>query len=137
MIIIDEEHDGSFKQQEGFKYSARDLAIFRAKKENIPIILGSATPSLESIHNAQLEKYKQLKLVNSASNTPMSSRCVIDTSNQRLINGISKPLMAKIEEQLSKDKQVLVFINRRGFAPTLSCQNCGWVAECRSCQSQK
>ena len=137
MIIIDEEHDGSFKQQEGFKYSARDLAIFRAKKENIPIIIGSATPSLESIQNAQLKKYKLLKLVNSASNTPMSSKCVIDISNQRLISGISKPLMAKIEEQLNKDKQVLVFINRRGFAPALSCQNCGWVAECKSCQSQK
>ena len=137
LIIIDEEHDGSFKQQEGFKYSARDLAIFRAKKENIPIILGSATPSLESIQNVEVKKYKQLKLVNSASNTPMPSRYLIDTSHQRLTSGISQPLLAKIEKQLNKNKQVLVFINRRGFAPALSCQNCGWVAECRSCQSQK
>ena len=137
LIIIDEEHDGSFKQQEGFKYSARDLAILRAKKENIPIILGSATPSLESIQNVQAKKYQQLSLVNSASNIPMPSRYLIDTSNQRLTNGISQLLMAKIEKQLKNEKQVLVFINRRGFAPALSCQNCGWVAECKNCQSQK
>ena len=137
IIIVDEEHDISFKQQEGFKYSARDLAIFRAKKKNIPIILGSATPSLETLRNVQSGKYKQLPLLKTAVDTPLPSRLLIDTSKQTLTHGLSETLLAKIKKHLDAKKQVLVFINRRGFAPALSCQNCGWVAECNNCMSQK
>ena len=137
IIIVDEEHDSSFKQQEGFKYSARDLAILRAKKGSIPIILGSATPSLETLQNVHAKKYKQLSLLKTAADTPLPSRLLIDTSKQRLIHGLSETLLAKIKKHLDAKKQVLVFINRRGFAPALSCQNCGWVAECNNCMSQK
>ena len=137
IIIVDEEHDSSFKQQEGFKYSARDVAILRAKKGNIPIVLGSATPSLETLQNVHAKKYKQLSLLKTAVKTPPPSKLLIDTSKQRLTHGLSEALLAKIEKHLDAKKQVLIFINRRGFAPALSCQSCGWVAECNNCMSQQ
>ena len=137
IIIVDEEHDLSFKQQDGFKYSARDLAILRAKTVNIPIILGSATPSLETLQNVHTKKYDQLTLLKTAVNSPLPHRLLIDTSKQRLTHGLSEPLLEKIKKHLDAKKQVLIFINRRGFAPAISCQSCGWVAECENCVSQK
>ena len=137
IIIVDEEHDNSFKQQDGFRYSARDLAILRAKERTIPVLLGSATPSLETLQNVCAKKYKQLSLTKPAGNAGASTKIVIDTSKQKLIGGLSQQLLSKIEQHLDARKQVLIFINRRGFAPTLSCQNCGWVAECINCSAQK
>ena len=137
IIIVDEEHDNSFKQQDGFRYSARDLAILRAKEKTIPVLLGSATPSLETLQNVCAKKYKQLPLTKPAGNAGASTKIVIDTSKQKLIGGLSQQLLSKIEQHLDARKQVLIFINRRGFAPTLSCQNCGWVAECINCSAQK
>jgi len=136
IIVIDEEHDNSFKQQEGFKYSARDVAIMRAREEQIPIILGSATPSLESLQNTIAKKFVRLCLDYRAGKAIASTKTIIDTTNQNLDNGFSEQLLYKIEQHLASKKQVLVFINRRGFAPTLTCQKCGWVAECDNCASQ-
>ncbi|MDB3991901.1 primosomal protein N' [Gammaproteobacteria bacterium] len=136
IIVVDEEHDSSFKQQEGFKYSARDIAIMRAREEKIPIILGSATPSLESLQNTIAKKFVHLCLDHRAGGAVASSKTIVDTANQNLDNGFSEQLLYKIEQHLASKKQVLVFINRRGFAPTLTCQKCGWVAECENCDSQ-
>ena len=136
IIVVDEEHDNSFKQQEGFKYSARDIAIMRAREEKIPIILGSATPSLESLQNTIAKKFVHLCLDHRAGKAVASSKTIVDTANQNLDNGFSEELLYKIEQHLASEKQVLVFINRRGFAPTLTCQKCGWVAECENCASQ-
>ena len=136
IIVVDEEHDSSFKQQEGFKYSARDIAIMRAREEKLPIILGSATPSLESLHNIVTKEFVHLSLTNRAGKAIEPTKIIIDTINKRLENGLSEQLLYKIEQHLAAKKQVLVFINRRGFAPTLSCQKCGWIAECKNCISQ-
>ena len=135
IIIVDEEHDSSFKQQEGFKYSARDIAVVRAREENLPVILGSATPSLESLQNTATRKSVHLTLTHRAGNASISTKTIIDTNNQYLENGFSEQLLYKIERHLADKKQVLVFINRRGFAPVLNCQKCGWVAECNNCIS--
>lgn len=133
LIIVDEEHDGSFKQQDGFRYSARDLAVIRARSENVCVLLGSATPSLESIHNANTQKFTHLKLKHRAGSAQPATMELIDVSEQSLECGFSEQLLYKIETHLKNDSQILVFINRRGYAPVLSCQSCGWIAECDSC----
>ena len=133
IIIIDEEHDSSYKQQEGWRYNARDLAIIRAKIENIPIILGSATPSLETINNAQNHKYQQLKLTQRAGNAKLAKQSILDIRGMALTSGLSQPLIARIKKHLDNNNQVMLFLNRRGFAPLIICHDCGWIAECPRC----
>ncbi|MGP1956957.1 MAG: primosomal protein N' [Arsenophonus sp. NC-PE1-MAG3] len=133
LIIIDEEHDNSYKQQDGWRYHARDLAVFRAKKENIPIIMGTATPSLESLYNVEKGKYHRLDLTKRAGNAKLASQHLVDLKGQPLKYGMSKPLINRIEDHLSENNQVILFLNRRGYSPTLICHDCGWIAECSRC----
>lgn len=134
LIVIDEEHDGSFKQQEGWRYHARDLAVVYAKLLNIPILLGSATPSLESLNNVKLGKYQHLILQKRAGNSTALQQFVIDLKHQRIQNGLSDALANKMQEHLQQGNQVLLFLNRRGFAPVLFCHECGWIATCQHCE---
>jgi primosomal protein N' (replication factor Y) (superfamily II helicase) len=136
LIIVDEEHDSSFKQQDGFRYSARDLAVMRAREEKIQVILGSATPSLESLHNARTKKFLHLKLSTRAADAKPAAMEVMDISEQHLEEGFSEALLFRIQKHLANNGQVLVFINRRGFAPVLNCNNCGWICECEHCLSR-
>jgi primosomal protein N' (replication factor Y) (superfamily II helicase) len=136
LIIIDEEHDNSFKQQDGFRYSARDLGVMRARREKLPIILGSATPSLESLHNARNGRYTHLHLTMRAGKAQMPRFILVDTNSQRLADGFSDAMLDGIRVHLQRGNQVLIFINRRGFAPVLQCQDCGWAAECRHCDAR-
>ncbi|MEC4749991.1 primosomal protein N' [Methylomicrobium sp. Wu6] len=135
LIILDEEHDTSFKQQEGFRFSARDVAVVRGKLLNIPVLLGSATPSLESLYNAQSGRYRLLQLPNRAGNASAPRVRLLDIRNKALHEGISAALLAEIRQTLDKNEQVLLFLNRRGFAPTLICHDCGWVARCVHCDA--
>ena len=136
LIVIDEEHDSSFKQQDGFRYSARDLAVSRARQESICIVLGSATPSLESLHNAQSNKFVHLHLTQRTGIDQSSKMEVIDVSSEAMVEGFSEQLLYRIRKHIQQDNQVLVFINRRGFAPILNCQTCGWICECENCITQ-
>ena len=138
LIVVDEEHDPSFKQQDGVRYSARDLAVFRARQRNIPIVLGSATPSLESWANATdtrtPARYTLLTLHERAvenARLPVVQR--IDTRQERLQDGLSGVLLAAIEKRLARGEQSLVFLNRRGYAPVLTCTQCGWTSRCQRC----
>jgi primosomal protein N' (replication factor Y) len=134
LIIVDEEHDSSFKQQDGLRYSARDVAIFRANQRGVPIVLGSATPSLESYHNAQSGRYQMLKLSGRAlpeARLP-TVRCI--NINQTVMHhGISENLLREIGLRLERKEQSLLFINRRGYAPVLMCTGCGWLSDCKHC----
>jgi len=132
-IIIDEEHDNSYKQQEGWRYHARDLAIFRAREENIPIVMGSATPALETLYNVQLGKYRQLTLSKRAGNATVANHYLIDIKGLYLKVGLSKPLLEQMKNHLKAKNQVMLFLNRRGYAPALLCHACGWIAECQRC----
>lgn len=136
LIVIDEEHDSSFKQQDGFRYSARDLGVIRAQSETIPIVLGSATPSLESLHNALSGRYQHLRLTRRPGNARLPVTRLIDTGQQTLEDGFSPALLQAIRQHVTNGNQVLVFINRRGFAPVLQCRDCGWTAECRHCDAR-
>lgn len=133
VIIIDEEHDSSYKQQEGWRYHARDLAVFRAREENIPIIMGSATPALETLHNAQSGKYRMLMLNKRAGNASTALQQLIDLKGVKVAGGLSPALIAKMRQHLNANNQVLLFLNRRGFSPALMCHDCGWIAECQRC----
>lgn len=133
IIIIDEEHDKSYKQNEGWGYHARDLAVYRAKEENIPIIMGSATPSLETLYNVQIEKYRQVRLLNRAGNAKPAVQHLIDLKGLVLTVGISQPLLERIKNHIKANNQVMLFLNRRGYAPVLLCHECGWIAECLRC----
>lgn len=135
LIIIDEEHDLSLKQQEGFRYHARDLAIKRAALEHCPILLGSATPSLESLYNALQGRFSHLLLHNRAGGQAMPTLELINLKQQQLQFGLADSSIRQIRQQLSLGKQVMLFLNRRGFAPALSCQECGWLTECRRCSA--
>lgn len=134
LILVDEEHDASFKQQDGLRYSARDVAIFRANQCGVPIVLGSATPSLESYFNAQSGRYQLLKLTQRASAQAQlpQVRCV-NIKQVPLTDGLSAELLAAISERLLRQEQSLIFINRRGYAPVLMCTACGWVSNCTHC----
>ncbi|WP_339515963.1 primosomal protein N' [Pseudomonas sp. RL_15y_Pfl2_60] len=136
LIIIDEEHDASYKQQEGLRYHARDLAIVRAHQENIPIVLGSATPSLESLHNANIGRYALLRLNQRAGSAKAPKFLRLDVKSLPLDSGISGPMQQAIRKTLEAGQQVLVFLNRRGFAPTLLCHDCGWLSECPRCDAR-
>ncbi|MGZ8216920.1 primosomal protein N' [Methylomagnum sp.] len=135
LIVLDEEHDTSFKQHDGFRYSARDVAVMRANLLNIPVLLGSATPSLETLHNARLGRYHWLRLPERAGGAAEPTFRLLDIRGQRLTEGISGRLAADIKETLARGEQALLFVNRRGFAPTLICHACGWVAQCRHCDA--
>ncbi|MGB0466404.1 MAG: primosomal protein N' [Pontibacterium sp.] len=135
IIIVDEEHDASFKQQDGYRYSARDLAIARARREQIPVVLGSATPSLETLHNAQTGRYQWSRITERAGNASAPGFELLDIRHEPLQAGLSAPLIKRIGATLAAGTQVLVFINRRGFAPTLTCHDCGWIADCNRCDA--
>ena len=135
LIIIDEEHDGSLKQQDGFRYHARDVAVLRAHEEKVPIILGSATPSLETINNAQQKRYAHLRLTQRAGHAKPAKHVIIDVKGLPLKAGLSAPLISMMREQLQAGQQVLLFLNRRGFAPALMCHECGWLAHCARCDA--
>jgi len=135
LIILDEEHDTSFKQQEGFRYSTRDVALVRAKMLNIPVIMGSATPSLESLHNAAKKRYHLLHLPQRAGRAVAPELCLIDIRNKKMHEGLSEALLREIGKTLVRKEQVLLFLNRRGFAPVLTCHRCGWVARCQRCDA--
>lgn len=133
LVIVDEEHDTSYKQQEGLRYSARDLAIWRGHDLGIPVVLGSATPSLESWHHAQSGRYLLLTLPQRARATTPPNIELIDTRRQKLEHGFAPSLLQAIEATLGQHQQVLVFLNRRGYAPVLQCGSCGWVSQCARC----
>jgi len=135
MLIIDEEHDTSFKQQDGFRYSARDLAIWRAHHNNIPVVLGSATPSGESLYNVARGRFSLLQLTERAGGAQSPQLQLLDVRAQPMHEGLSDRLLQRIQQHLDKQNQVLLFLNRRGFAPTLMCHDCGWIATCQRCDS--
>lgn len=133
VIIIDEEHDSSYKQKEGWRYHARDLAVLCAKIENIPIVLGSATPALETLYNVQRGKYRQLTLSQRAGASKPAVMHLIDLKGIQLKIGMSPLLLKSIQNHLQHSNQVMLFLNRRGYAPVLLCHECAWIAECHSC----
>jgi len=133
LIVVDEEHDASYKQHEGVRYSARDLAVWRARQRGVPVVLGSATPSLESWHAADSGRYRRVELVNRAVAASLPSVRPVDVRRETLQNGVSEHLLRAIELRLKRGEQSLVFLNRRGYAPVLSCPSCGWVSRCPHC----
>jgi primosomal protein N' (replication factor Y) len=135
LVIVDEEHDASFKQQDGLRYSARDVAVFMARQRRVPIVLGSATPALESYHNARSGRFGHLHLSTRPAASPPQIR-LIETRAARQTHGMSEPLLQAIRERLLRGEQSLVFLNRRGFAPALVCGACGWVAQCGRCAAR-
>lgn len=136
LIIIDEAHDASFKQQDSLRYHARNVAIKRAQSTNIPIILGSATHNLETLYNAQLNRFKLLHLHQRAGIATTPSFQLLDIRNHYLKEGISPQIIDTIEKTLARKEQVLIFLNRRGYAPALICHHCGWIAECTRCDAK-
>ena len=136
LIIIDEEHDSSYKQQDGFRYSARDVAIKRAAMAPCPILLGSATPSLETLNNAMQGRYQHLKLVKRATGAQQPTFQIVDVRHASMEDGLSPTLMSAIGKEILNGNQVLVFINRRGFSPMLMCHDCGYVAQCQNCDAR-
>jgi len=137
LIGVDEEHDGSFKQLDGIRYHARDFALYRAKALGIPVVLGSATPSLETLANAQSGRYRHLQLRQRAGEARPPSVRVVDVRKRPLQAGLSPELLAEVERELVAGGQVLVFRNRRGYAPVLLCHDCGWSACCDRCSTDE
>ena len=135
LIVVDEEHDSSFKQSDGFRYSARDLAVVRARQRGVPIVLGSATPALETYHNAASGRYALARLPSRINNTLPRIAC-INTRDVKLDNGLAPSLLAAIGERLLHREQCLVFINRRGYSPVLMCHDCGWLSGCHRCSAK-
>ena len=135
LIVVDEEHDSSFKQQDGFRYSARDLAVYRARQLCIPVVLGSATPSLESLANTQAGRYQHVHLTRRAGLGQTPHWSLVDIRGQKLTGGFSDPTLKIMETHLASDGQILVYLNRRGFARSLLCPDCGWIATCTPCES--
>ncbi len=135
LFIVDEEHDASFKQQEGFRYSARDLLVMRARQAGVPVVLGSATPALESLHNAAAGRYLRLTLPERAGSANHPKLHILDVRHRPLEGGLSDPLIARMGQHLEAGGQVLIFINRRGYAPVLLCHECGWVSRCSRCDA--
>jgi primosomal protein N' (replication factor Y) len=136
LIVVDEEHDASFKQQEGFRYSARDVAVVRARNAGLPILLGSATPSLETELNVQRGKYQRLVLPSRAGGAVPPTLRGVDVRGLKLAGGLSDTLCAAIEDRLARGEQTLLFLNRRGYAPLLMCHACGWIAQCERCDAR-
>ncbi len=136
LVVVDEEHDASYKQMDGLKYSARDLAITRAHQAGCPVILGSATPSLESWHKATTGVYRLLQMTDRAvALAKLPAVELINTQNHPMHDGLAEPVLAALKQTFEKGEQSIVFLNRRGYAPVLACGACGWVAGCRQCSS--
>jgi len=135
LVVVDEEHDGSLKQQEGFRYHARDVASWRASQAGVPVLLGSATPSLESLWNVDRRRYRHWLLPERAGGARLPAISVLDMRRQRVRGGLSDKLVERMRHHLLDGGQVLLFLNRRGYAPALLCHACGWVAECRHCDA--
>lgn len=135
IIIVDEEHDASYKQQDSLRYHARDVAIMRAHKAQIPIVLGSATPAFETLHNAKVGKYGHLTLSSRAGAAVPTTNKVLDVKGEYLESGLSASLIAEMQRHLKSGNQVMLFLNRRGFSPALMCHDCGWTAECKRCDA--
>ncbi|MCU0951712.1 MAG: primosomal protein N' [Burkholderiaceae bacterium] len=137
LVIVDEEHDSSFKQQEGgFRYSARDVAVMRAQMAGVPVMLGSATPSLETLQNVALGRYLRVALPRRNDQAPPPLLRLVDLRQESVHAGLSSTALAAIEKHLADDGQVLVYLNRRGYAPTLLCTACGWIAPCQNCDAR-
>ncbi|MCC7462722.1 MAG: primosomal protein N' [Gammaproteobacteria bacterium] len=137
LVIVDEEHDGSFKQQEGgCRYSARDLAVLRAQHAQVPVVLGSATPSFETLHNVDTGRYRRLLLPRRADQAVAPRLALIDLRSHPPRDGLAAPVLRAIERHLGAGGQALVYINRRGYAPTLLCTACGWIAPCHACDAR-
>jgi len=136
VIILDEEHDTSFKQQSSFRYSARDLAVMRGHLENIPVVLGTATPSLETLYNVRCDKYQCLSLPERAGTAQVPKIKFIDLRGKQLVGGLSAELIDLMKKHLGNNNQVLLFLNRRGYAPTLLCHHCSWVVLCDRCDAR-
>ncbi len=136
LIVIDEEHDGSYKQQDGYRYHARDVAVMRARMSKIPIVLGSATPSLESFENCERSRFTRIDLPRRVGSAGLPSVHLIDLSRMPTDQGLSPPLVKAIENRLKRGEQSLIFLNRRGFAPVLICGGCRWQATCERCDSR-
>ncbi|WP_097356066.1 primosomal protein N' [Candidatus Enterovibrio escicola] len=135
IIIVDEEHDVSYKQKDSFRYHSRDLAVMRGHKENVPVVLGSATPSFESIHNVEIGKYHHLILSTRAGNVLNAKHGILDIRGLHLESGLSAPLISEIRRHLITGNQVMLFLNRRGYSPALMCHKCGWLASCKHCDA--
>ncbi|WP_295994551.1 primosomal protein N' [Rugamonas sp.] len=136
LIVIDEEHDPSYKQQEGLRYSARDLAVWRAWQLGIPIVLGSATPSLESWHHAQSGRYRKLELRERAvKNAVLPQVKLLDMERDKPKDGLTSHLVAALRQRMDRGEQSLLFLNRRGYAPVICCESCGWISNCNRCTS--
>ena len=134
LIVVDEEHDPSYKQQEGLRYSARDLAVWRAHQLDIPIVLGSATPSIESWQHAASGRYRKLELTQrAAANAQLPQVGLIDMERNKAPDGLSEPLIKALKQRLEKGEQSLLFLNRRGYSPVIHCDACGWISNCRRC----
>lgn len=136
VIIVDEEHDSAYKQQDGFRYNARDLAIKRGQLEHSQVILGSATPALESVANADRGRYQLLRLTERAGNANLPTMNALDVRHQALEAGLSQNALDAISQTLKNNEQVLLFLQRRGFAPSLRCHQCGWIANCFQCDAR-
>jgi primosomal protein N' (replication factor Y) len=135
LIIVDEEHDGALKQQDGFRYHARDLAMVRARKADIPIVLGTATPSLESLHNVKCNRLALHELTQRAGGAVPPSLELVDSRGSETEKGLSRRLLKRMDAVLQRGEQVIVFINRRGYAPVLMCETCGAMADCLNCDA--
>ena len=133
LIVVDEEHDSSYKQQDGLRYSARDLAVWRGSDLNIPVVLGSATPSLESWAHAEQKHYQRLDLTERARAVTLPTVRLVDTRRLKMDHGLSPHLIQAMRDRLEIGEQVLIFLNRRGYAPALHCNSCGWVSKCSRC----
>ncbi|MEX2962407.1 primosomal protein N' [Microbulbifer sp. TYP-18] len=135
-VLVDEEHDASFKQQDGVRYSARDLALVLARKADVPVLLGSATPALETLHNALSGRYQHLRMRRRAGGARAPQIHLVPTLGEPLEEGFAPQVLRHIGDTLARGEQVLVFINRRGFAPALICDECAWIADCPHCSSK-
>jgi primosomal protein N' (replication factor Y) len=136
LIVVDEEHDPSYKQQEGFRYSARDVAIVRGQRAGVPVILGSATPSLESLHNVARGRYRHLRLLARPGERRLPKVRLLDLRTVKLRDGLAPELVESISRHLDQGGQALLFVNRRGYAPALLCHDCGWLAPCPHCDAR-
>ncbi len=133
LFIVDEEHDLSYKQQEGLRYSARDIAIMRGSLSNSPVLLGSATPSAESLRNVELQKFQLLNLNKRAGEAKIPKVKIVDLRNRAMLGAVSQTLLDAVKKELSKHNQVMLFLNRRGYSPTIMCHQCAWIADCERC----
>lgn len=135
IVIVDEEHEPAYKQQDGLRYSARDMAVIRAQRAACPVVLGSATPSLESMHNVTCRGYQRLRLQQRTGSALPPELQLLDIRDQPLSAGLSTPLLTALQATLAAGEQAIIFINRRGYAPVLTCYSCDWISDCAQCDA--